>query len=217
MDFLIQPRAIPEDSNLVRAMGRYLDITKNEKFAKFLIAKTIPVKLPKSLESMWRDIAKYFNKYPKQRKLALILFRYGLRIYNNKIFCGEIELTDSKIARAFEIDRRIISSTIETIMKNEDLRMIFSNLLPTCHLKDVASKMNWGVIEIIPKDASAPGIIADVASIIADNNISIRQAIVDDFEFSEEPRLFIVTERQIPGLLLPKIRKTKGVKAVVVY
>jgi predicted regulator of amino acid metabolism with ACT domain len=166
---------------------------------------------------MWRYIAKYFNKYPKQRKLAQILFRYGLRIYNNKIFCGEIELTDSKIARAFEIDRRIISSTIETIMKNEELRTVFSNLLPTCHLKNVASKMNWGVIEIIPKDASAPGIIADVASIIAGSNLSIRQTIVDDFEFSEEPRLFIVTEKQIPGSLLPKIKATKGVKAVVVY
>ena len=154
---------------------------------------------------MWRQIAKYFNKYPKQRKLAQKLLKYGLKIYNNKIFCGEIELPDSKIARAFEIDRRIISNTIETIMKNEDLKTVFSNLIPTCHLKDVAPKMKWGVIEIIP------------ASIIADNNISIRQAIVDDFELSEEPRLFIVTEKQIPGSLLPKIRKTNGVKAVVVY
>jgi predicted regulator of amino acid metabolism with ACT domain len=102
-------------------------------------------------------------------------------------------------------------------MKNEDLKIVFSNLIPTCHLKDVASKMKWGVIEIIPTDARAPGIIADIAAIIADNNISIRQAIVDDFELSEEPRLFIVTEKQIPGSLLPKIRKTNGVKAVVVY
>ena len=166
---------------------------------------------------MWRQIVKYFNKYPKQRKLAQILLRYGLRINNNKIYCGEIELPDTKIARAFEIDRRVISSTIDTIMKNEELKTVFSNLIPTCHLKDVAPKMKWGVIEIIPTDARAPGIIADIAAIIADNNISIRQAIVDDFELSEEPRLFIVTEKQIPGSLLPEIRKTNGVKAVVVY
>ena len=166
---------------------------------------------------MWRQVVKYFNKYPKQRKLAQILLRYGLRIHNNKIFCGEIELPDTKIARAFDIDRRIISSTIETIMKNDDLKTVFSNLIPTCHLKDVAPKMKWGVIEIIPIDARAPGIIADIAAIIAYNNISIRQAIVDDFELSEEPRLFIVTEKQIPGSLLPEIRKKNGVKAVVVY
>jgi predicted regulator of amino acid metabolism with ACT domain len=133
------------------------------------------------------------------------------------MFCGEIELPDSKIARAFEIDRRIISSTIDTIMKNEDLKIVFSNLQPTCHLKDVAPKMNWGVIEIIPQDPSMPGILAEVATIIADKKISIRQAIVDDIELAEESKLFIVTEEQIPGSLLPKIRKATGVKAVVVY
>ena len=166
---------------------------------------------------MWRKFAKYFSQYPKRRKLAQKLLEYGLKVSNNKIYCGEVELPDSKIARAFDVDRRIISSTIQTIMGKKDLKKVFSRLRPTCHLKDVAPEMNWGVIEIIPVDPSLPGIVADVATIIANNNISIRQAIVDDFELSEEPRLFIVTEKQIPGSLLPKIRKAKGVKAVVVY
>jgi len=166
---------------------------------------------------MWRQFAKYFNKYPKRRKLAQKLLEYGLKVRDNKIYCGEIELSDSKLARAFGLDRRIIIDTIETINENEDLKKVFSNLNPTCHLKDVAPQMKWGVIEIIPTDPSMPGILADVAKIIAKNNISIRQAIVDDFELSEEPRLFIVTEKQIPGILIPKIREAKGVKAVLIY
>ena len=166
---------------------------------------------------MWRQLAKYFNKYPKRKNLAQKLLEYGLKVRDNKIYCGEIELSDSKLARAFEIDRRIITSTIETIMEKKDLQRVFSRLKPTCHLKDVASEMNWGVIEIIPKDHSMPGILADVATIIANNNISIRQAIVDDFELSEEPRLFIVTEKQVSGILIPKIRAVKGVKAVLIY
>ena len=166
---------------------------------------------------MWRQIAKYFNAYPKRRKLAQKLLEYGLKISNNKIYCGEIELSDSKIARAFDIDRRIITSTIKTITEKNDLQKVFSGLNPTCHLKDVAPEMNWGVIEIIPEDPSMPGILAQVATVVADAKISIRQAIVDDFEFSEEPRLFIVAEKQVPGTLIPKIRKIKGVKAVVIY
>ena len=166
---------------------------------------------------MWRQLAKYFNKYPKRRKLAQKLLEYGLKVKDNKIYCGEIELSDSKIARAFELDRRIINSTMDTIMEIEELKKVFSNLKPTCSLKDVAPEMNWGVIEIIPKDPSMPGIVADVASIIADNKISIRQAIVDDFELSDEPRLFIVTEKRVPGILIPKIRTIKGVKAVLIY
>jgi predicted regulator of amino acid metabolism with ACT domain len=94
---------------------------------------------------------------------------------------------------------------------------VFSKLRPTLHLKDVAPEMNWGVIEIVPSDPSKSGIIADVAGLIAEYNISIRQAIVDDFELAEEPRLFIVTEKQIPGSIIPKIKKARGVKAVLFY
>jgi len=166
---------------------------------------------------MWRQIAKYFNRYPKRRKLAQKLLEYGLKVRDNKIYCGEIELSDSKIARAFDVDRRIIISTIKTITEKNDLRKVFSRLKPTCHLKDVAPEMNWGVIEIIPEDPSMPGILADVAKIVADAKVSIRQATVDDFELSEEPRLFIITEKQIPGIIIPKIREAKGVKAVIIY
>jgi len=166
---------------------------------------------------MWRKIAKYFNKYPKRKKIAQKLLEYGLRIKDNKIYCGKIELSDSKIARALNADRRAIDATINVILKESELNKVFSKLRPTCHLKDVAPEMKWGVIEIIPMDPSLPGILADVATIIANNNISIRQAIVDDFELSEEPRLFIVTEKPIPGSLIPKIRKAKGVKALLIY
>ncbi len=166
---------------------------------------------------MWKQIAKYFNSYPKRRIIAQKMLEYGLRITNNKIYCGSIELSDSKIARAFNLDRRAINSTIEMIQHHPNLNKIFSKLTPTCHLKDVAPDMNWGVVEIIPTDPSKSGILADVATLIAQNNISIRQAIVDDFELHEEPRLFIVTEKPIPGKLIPKIRQATGVKAVLIY
>ena len=62
-----------------------------------------------------------------------------------------------------------------------------------------------------------PGILANVSTVVADANISVRQDIVDDFELSEEPKLFIVVEKQMPGKLIPKIRDIKGVKAVLIY
>ncbi len=166
---------------------------------------------------MWRQLAKYFNKYPSRKKLAQKLLEYGLRVQDNKIFCGEIELSDSKIARALNVDRRIITSTIKTILEKNELKKVYERLEPTCHLINVAQNMKWGVIEIIPEDPSMPGILAEIAKIVADAKLSIRQAVVDDFELSDEPRLFIVIEKQVPGILIPKIRKVTGVKAVVVY
>jgi len=166
---------------------------------------------------MWKQLATYFTDYPKQQTIAQKMLEYGLRTYNNKIYCGPIELSDSKLARAFDVDRRAITATINTINTNPELQKIFSKLTPTCHLKDVATSMHWGVIEIIPEDPSTPGILAAVATIIANHHISIRQAIGDDFELSEEPRLFIVTEKQVPGSLIPEIRNATGVKAVLIY
>jgi predicted regulator of amino acid metabolism with ACT domain len=166
---------------------------------------------------MWKKIAKYFDKYPKRKKLAQKLIEYGLSVKDGKIYCDIIELSSSKIARAFRIDRRIIKATIKTITTKKDLERIYSGLKPTCHLKDVAEAMNWGVIEILPEDPSMPGIIAGVTKILADENISVRQAIVDDFELTEEPRLFIVMEQSIKGQFIPKIRNVKGVKAVLIY
>ena len=166
---------------------------------------------------MWRHLAKYFNAYPKRRILAQKLLEYGLKINKNKIYCGEIELSDAKIARAFNIDRRIIADTVKTINKEKVLQKVFFKLEPTCHLKDVAPEMEWGVIEIIPENPRMPGILSNVAKVVSDANIIIRQAIVDDFELSEEPRLFIVVEKQVPGNIIPDIKQIKGVKAVVIY
>jgi predicted regulator of amino acid metabolism with ACT domain len=166
---------------------------------------------------MWSHIEQHFKDYPAQAKIAQKMLEYGLKIKNNTIYCGDIALSASKIAHAFKVDRRAVTATIKTITTQPDLNKIFSNLLPTGHLKEVAPHMGWGVIEIIPNDPSTPGILAEVASIIAQHNISIRQAIVDDFEFSEEPRLFIITEKQIPGTIIPTIRQAKGVKGVLIY
>ena len=165
---------------------------------------------------MWKNISKYFGDYPKREIVAKKMIEYGLKVKNNKIYCGNIELSDSKVARALKIDRRAISKTIEIIVKNKKLYEIFSKLNPTCHLKDVASDLNWGVIEIIPTDPSKTGILAKVSKIIADNNISIRQAIVEDFELTEEPRLFIITEKSIPGHIIPKLKSIKGVKSILI-
>ena len=75
--------------------------------------------------------------------------------------------------------------------------------------------MKWGIVEIVPTDASIPGILADVAKIIASEGI--RQANVDDYMITKEPKLFIVTEKILPSNLIKKLKKGKGVKGVTVY
>ena len=166
---------------------------------------------------MWSVLMDYFQRYPAQEKIARQLIQHGLRIREGRVFAGNIEITDSALARAAGVDRRIVAATIKTIQGSPQLAKVFANFHPTCHLKDVAPQLNWGVIEIMVDDATTPGILAGVSNAIASRGISIRQAIVDDPDFIEEPKLFVVTEAPVPPDVIPDVQKVRGVRSVTVY
>lgn len=166
---------------------------------------------------MWAALMDHFQRYPAQEKIVRLLIGNGLRIFDGKIYSGNIELSDSAIGRAAGVDRRIVSAASRTIEGTPELARIFSHFQPTLHLKEVAPNLGWGVIEIVPDNASRPGILSGVSSLISQQGISIRQAIVDDPYFSEEPKLFIVTEKAVPSALIPAMQKVPGVKSVTIY
>jgi len=78
-------------------------------------------------------------------------------------------------------------------------------------------EIGFGVLVISAYDPEEPGIIASVSRVISDFDINIRQAIVDDPEFSEEPKLYIITEEPLPGEILPKIKELKNIKSITIY
>jgi predicted regulator of amino acid metabolism with ACT domain len=164
---------------------------------------------------MWARFRTYFKGFPAQEKVAQIMVLYGLRVHEGHVFCGEIKVSDTSMARATGVDRRVVTATVATIEKTPELRSFFDKLRPVCHLRDVAPLMNWGAVEIIPTNASKPGILAGVAAIIAEAGISVRQVVMDDPDLFDEPKGFIVTEAPVPERLLPRIKQVDGVKSVV--
>src|SRR4030067_926087 len=108
------------------------------------------------------------------------------------------------MARAAGVDRRVVTATVRTIEKSPELRAFFDRLRPTCNLRDVAPLMEWGAIEIVPTNASKPGILAAGAAIIAEAGISVRQVIMDDPEAVDDPHGVIVM--QGPLLAAPKLK-----------
>ncbi|HLF16695.1 MAG TPA: regulator, partial [Candidatus Thermoplasmatota archaeon] len=106
---------------------------------------------------------------------------------------------------------------VEAILADSRLERVFTRLAPTLHLKDVAPELGCGVIEIIPTNASQPGILAGVSKVISDARLNVRQAIVEDPEFMDEPRLFVVTEARVPPHLIPAMQAVPGVKGVTVF
>ncbi len=156
---------------------------------------------------MWARFRPYFKGFPAQEKVAQLMVVYGLRVHEGSVFAGDIKLSDTAMARAAGVDRRVVTATVETIDRNGELKAFFDKLRP----------MNWGAIEIVPTNASKPGILAGVAAIIAQAGISIRQVIMDDPEIVDDPHGFIVTEAPVPERLLPQIKQVDGVKSVVLH
>ena len=167
---------------------------------------------------MWKRISEFLKDYPERLSVARILVKNGLSIRDGKVYCNEIPVPIAGISRAAGVDRRTVIKTIEMIESNEELRRIFEGIRSAgTSLKEIARHLDLGVVEITPEDARLPGILARSASLLADRNISIRQAIVDDPELSPEPKLTLIAERKIPGDLIPEFLKIRGVSKVSVY
>jgi predicted regulator of amino acid metabolism with ACT domain len=166
---------------------------------------------------MWKQISNYFGRYPSQARVAKLLLEQGLSVRDGRIYSGDVEVGDVAVGKAAGVDRRIVRATVHTIETSSDLLRVFSKLRPICFLKDVAPEMGWSAIEIIPSNAGAPGIIADVTGVIASAGISIRQTLVTDPDLSTEPRLYVITESAVPADLIPRLKTCRGVKSIVIY
>jgi predicted regulator of amino acid metabolism with ACT domain len=167
---------------------------------------------------MWNKVAQCLEGYPERLAVAKTLIKNGLCVRNGNIYCDEIMIPPVRISRVAGVDRRTVTQTVKMIEKNAELNVIFRNIKPAgTSLREIARHLNLGVVEITPVDAKTPGILAQSASLLAENNISIRQAIVDDPELTPEPKLTLIAEKKIPGELIPKLLKVRGVSKVSVY
>lgn len=165
---------------------------------------------------MWEEISEYFRRYPAQEKVANLLMEYGLRVRPEGIFCGSIKIPEQAVADAVKGDRRMVSATVTTILRNPKLSKIFSKLLPTAHLKDIAPDLGWGVLDIaVESETDRPGLLASIVTIIAKSNVNIKQVVVEDVE-APVVHLVIITETPMPGDSIHKIREVKGVRSVTI-
>jgi len=167
---------------------------------------------------MWRQIADRLTDYPGRQKVARALVELGLAIKDGKtICCGGIELSDVKIARHLNVDRRTVRDTAELIASDPTLGPLFAKLKPAGpFLADVAKFLGYSVIEIYA-DPHTVGVVAQAAALVAQENIAIRQAVADDPDLTPEPKLTLVIEKEPSGATLQRLLKIKGVIKISTY
>ncbi|MCL2142883.1 MAG: regulator of amino acid metabolism, contains ACT domain protein [Methanomassiliicoccaceae archaeon] len=155
-------------------------------------------------------ISEVFSGYPMQEKVARLMLRIGASVKNGNAYCGDVELSDTALGKAAGTDRRVARSAIDKISKDDELSGFFAGLRPIALLADVAPQIGCSTLVIVPTNASMPGIIADVSSVLLAAGVSIRQAVIDDPD-GENVHLLIVIDGNIPAEFIPSLRQCRGV------
>ncbi len=165
---------------------------------------------------MWETVKKYFKEFPAQERVAMTMMKDGFSIREGgSIFCGPVEISAAKFARAIGVDRRAINSTAQTILAVPELKEVFTKLKPAMDMSDVARVLGYSVIEF-RADAHAVGVIAKVTAMIASKGISINQIIAQDPYMIPDAKVTIITNAKIPGDLINEILGIETMKEVVI-
>lgn len=159
-----------------------------------------------------------FERLPSQKKVIELLLERGFQVSpDGKVASGGIEIPHTQIANEAGVDRRVVDMTVKKILKDPELRKIFGNIRSIAFLGDVAPLLELSVIIIHPKDAKEIGILGEVATVIAKRGVGIRQAVSDDPYLVDDPKLTIITDKNIPGELIEEIGRIKSVKGVELH
>ena len=167
---------------------------------------------------MWKKTIEKFEKYPSQQKVIIKLLQLGLRVdENKKIYCEDVEINMSSLAKSINTDRRVIVSTINNILMDDDLKKIFSNITPAGPvLSKISQPLGLGVIEIGGM-AEKCGILSEVSKILADEKISIVQVYASDAYLTLNPHMTLITDKLIDGNIIQLLLNIDGVNKVSIY
>ena len=154
-----------------------------------------------------------FEGSPSQQAVIRLLLERGFSINDDgRVVSGGIEIPDTQIARELDIDRRVVDSTTAALLDDDELRPIFQHISSIPSLRDLAPVLDLHVMTLDPTDADRPGIVATVTGAIADRDISIRQTISEDPEFTDHPRLYVITDEPLPGDLIEELQALSFVR-----
>jgi predicted regulator of amino acid metabolism with ACT domain len=164
---------------------------------------------------MFDEIMQKFEGSPSQQAVIRLLLERGFSVSDEgRVVSGSIEVPNTQIAREIDVDRRVVDSTTDAILADEELRRIFQNISSIPSLMDLAPVLDLNVLTVEVTDADESGIVATVTTMLADEGISIRQTISEDPEFTDDPRLYLITDEDVPGDLLNELKNLDFVRKI---
>ena len=143
------------------------------------------------------------------------MVQLGVSVDNKRrMFIGNLEVYDTALARAAAVDRRVVRNTINQIYEDKELRDIFTKVRPVgTSLVEIAGLLGYSVL-VVSADPYKPGVIAGVTSALSGAGIVIRQALADDPDMTQDPKLTLVVEGKVPHSVLSKIQEIDSIRSI---
>ncbi|SFR30334.1 MULTISPECIES: ACT domain-containing protein [Halorubrum] len=164
---------------------------------------------------MFDEILEKFEGSPSQQAVIRLFLERGFSVNEEgRVVSGGIEIPYTGIARELDVDRRVVDSTTDAILADPELKRIFTNISSIPSLMDLAPVLDLTVLTIEVAAADEAGIVAEVTGILADRGVSIRQVLSEDPEFTDDPKLYVITDADLSGDLLVEIRDLEYVRRV---
>src|SRR3989441_11429980 len=179
-----------------------------------LLGTTIKSGLESSVK-MWPSVRKQFSRQIVRADIVKKMIECGIRVADDlRLYIGDVEVDYTAVARAVNVDRRVVKQTVKQIRGNRFLNGLFSNLAPIgSSLVPVASKLGYSAI-VIEADPRRSGVIAAVAGVLAKHDLGIRQALAADPDMVPEARMTLVAERSLSGKAMEDLNDLKLVKSI---
>jgi predicted regulator of amino acid metabolism with ACT domain len=155
---------------------------------------------------LWSKISSKLQKYPSREKVVKLMVELGMSVdEKGRLSLGPVEVSHAKVAKAAGVDRRVVRETAKFLKDDSELAPIFKKIRPIGpSLAGIASIFGMGVLEV-RADPTKPGTVTGVSGAISKAGINIRQIIADDPDLVPDPKLYVVTEKKVPGKVIEEI------------
>ena len=164
---------------------------------------------------MWPAIRKQFARQVVRPNVVRKMIECGMRVSEDeKIYVGDVEVDYQAVARAVNVDRRVVKQTVQQIRRNRFLYSIFAKTKPLgTSLVDLVSLLGYSAV-VVEADPKSPGVMAVVAEILSRHGMVVRQAVAEDPEMVPEAKMTLVVEGQLTGNAIDELQSLKVVRSI---
>lgn len=167
-----------------------------------------------TLGKIWPEVERVLGSSEKRLKIAQTILLHGLRITEKGVYCGDLKVTISSLAKVCGVDRRTVLETLRAIRGSKKLREIFENIEPAGpFLYKVARTLGYRCL-IIQVHRDQPGILASVSTALAKRNVNIVQVVAEDPNIFPEAKLYVIVEGEVPGDAIQEILSNPVIKSI---